>query len=246
MFIESINLILIIFLSTIQSIIGIGVLVLGTPILLLINVPMLDTINFLLPVSIITSLLNIFIFKIKKNFLFNIERFKNFLIICLPFVFIGLILLKFFHKFLNFDYLVSSIIIISLIFRNNISKFLNKMSKIVNYSILMCIGIIHGLSNSGGSLLSLILINLNKSKSETRSEITLFYLLLVLVQFTIFCILFGFNQDLVQLSRNTLYIILGVILGNILIKFTKEDLYRKIVYILAIIASMSLIFKNIF
>ena len=45
MFIESINLILVIFLSTIQSIIGIGVLVLGTPILLLINVPMLDTIN---------------------------------------------------------------------------------------------------------------------------------------------------------------------------------------------------------
>ena len=52
--------ILIIILSAFQTILGIGILVLGTPILLLMNFEMLEIMTVLLPLSILNSLLNIF------------------------------------------------------------------------------------------------------------------------------------------------------------------------------------------
>ena len=46
---------------------GVGVLVLGTPILLLLNYNMIEILSVLLPVSIMTSLGNFLYFKIKKK-----------------------------------------------------------------------------------------------------------------------------------------------------------------------------------
>ena len=64
MFTELVNFILIIFIVAVQSILGIGVLVLGTPILLLLDMSMIDIMNYLLPISIITSLFNLVIMTI--------------------------------------------------------------------------------------------------------------------------------------------------------------------------------------
>ena len=52
---------------SLQSIVGVGVLVLGTPILLLLNYNMIEILSVLLPVSIMTSLGNFLYFKIKKK-----------------------------------------------------------------------------------------------------------------------------------------------------------------------------------
>ena len=43
----------------------------------------------------------------------------------------------------------------------------------------MIIGLIHGLTNSGGTLLTIFLLSLNKNlKKDTRQDITFFYLFL--------------------------------------------------------------------
>jgi uncharacterized membrane protein YfcA len=102
---ELINPILVIFLVMVQSIAGVGVLVLGTPTLLLLNIPMIEIMNYLLPISIITSLLNILIVKLKRGSLdYDFDRLIHFFIVSIPFVFIGLIILKYLHEFINFDY----------------------------------------------------------------------------------------------------------------------------------------------
>ena len=106
MFSELVNFILIVILTTIQSIAGVGVLVVGTPTLLLMNLSMIEVINFLLPISILTSLLNIIIMKKQNDFFYNLERLKNFFKLCIPAVFIGLLLLKYLDKLINFDYVV--------------------------------------------------------------------------------------------------------------------------------------------
>ena len=93
MFSELINFILIVGLAAIQSIVGVGVLVVGTPTLLLLNLSMIEIMNFLLPISILTSLLNIIIIKKQNNFFYNFDRLKNFFKLCIPSVFIGLIIL---------------------------------------------------------------------------------------------------------------------------------------------------------
>ena len=59
---------LILLLIIFQSIIGVGILVLGTPILLLINFDIIDIIYILLPISILTSFINLIFIKKDYNF----------------------------------------------------------------------------------------------------------------------------------------------------------------------------------
>jgi uncharacterized protein len=243
---ELVNFFLVIILVMIQSVVGVGVLVLGTPTLLLLDVTLIEAMNYLLPISIITSLINLMIMKLKINtFNYDKDRLILFFIICVPFVFLGLIILKFFNELINFDYLVSIIIILTLIYKKKISLITKNLSYKLNKVILMIIGIIHGLTNSGGTLLSIILINLNKSKKESRSEITLIYFFLALIQFILFYLLFDHEQNIYEYHLIILYIFIGVILGNIFLKFTSEILFIRIIFTLALISSVSLILKNI-
>ena len=53
-------------LCFIQTVAGVGVLLLGTPIMLLNDFNIIDTINVLLPFSILTSLSNLLFFNNKK------------------------------------------------------------------------------------------------------------------------------------------------------------------------------------
>ena len=163
-------------LSTIQSIIGIGVLVLGTPILLIFEFTLHEILSILLPVSILTSLLNIII--IKKNYknFYNNTKFI-FHTYCLPSIIIGLWFLKYFSDLINFKLLVSLLILFSLLikfkFKSQVSKIKIKHIKIV-FSL---IGIIHGLTNSGGTLISLFISSLEKNfRDNARIIITFFYL----------------------------------------------------------------------
>ena len=109
----------------------------------------------------------------------------------------------------------------------------------------MIIGIIHGMTNSGGALLSILLLNLNKSKKDSRSEITIFYFFLALVQFILFYFLFGLSQDIYKYHLVIVYIIIGSILGNVLLNFTQESFFRRLIFFLAFVSSLSLILKNI-
>lgn len=245
MFSELINFILIVSLTAIQSIVGVGVLVIGTPTLLLMDISIIEIMNYLLPISIFTSLLNLIIIKKQNIFFYNFDRLKIFFKVCVPSIFLGLIILKYLDKLINFDYVVSFIIILTLVLRERISKIFKKISKRTNKIILVIIGIIHGITNSGGSLLSIMIINLNKSKKKSRSEITLFYFILALLQFFLFYLIFGLKQNINQFYIIILYIIIGVVLGNVLLKFTKQGLYQNLVYILALISSSTLILKNI-
>ena len=246
MLIELINPILVIFLVMVQSIAGVGVLVLGTPALLLLNISIIEIMNYLLPISIITSLINILIIKFKTgSFDYDFDRLTHFFIVCIPFVFIGLIILKFLYKFINFDYFVSIMILFTLIFRHKISKLLEKLSLRINKIILMIIGIAHGLTNSGGTLLSIFLINLNKSKKKSRSEITLFYFFLASIQFALFYLIFGLTKNLYKFDMLIICIFIGITLGNILLEFTSESYFRKLIFFLAFISSLSLLLRNI-
>lgn len=59
-------------LTLIQSIVGVGVLLLGTPLLLFFNYEIIEIMITLLPISIITSLASIFSSTLKKSYYRNI------------------------------------------------------------------------------------------------------------------------------------------------------------------------------
>jgi uncharacterized membrane protein YfcA len=231
-------------LIILQSVSGVGILMIGTPLLLFFNFQITEVLLFLLPISIITSLLNIFIFKLeKKTIIKDIKEVKSlFFKICLPSIFLGLLFLHLFKDEINFKLIVSIVIILTLIVSNYVKNFEN-LNKSIKILILSLIGMIHGLTNSGGSLLSIFILSLSKTKNQTRYNITYYYFYLALFQFTMFIILF---QN--QIYFDYWYYVLlavpsGVFLANIIIKYISEIFFRKIINILAFLAALMLLFN---
>tara|TARA_B100000902_G_C27309959_1_gene917793 strand:+ start:1301 stop:2047 length:747 start_codon:yes stop_codon:yes gene_type:complete len=243
--IEALYIVIFFLIITIQTIIGVGVLVLGTPIMLLLNHTLPEIIQILLPISILTSLINIFYFNVsnKKNkFKISKETIKFFFCLCIPSIFIGTIILKNFYEFINFKIFVSFIIFLSLLIKlfskDNILVFSNFKKKI----FLTTIGLIHGLTNSGGSLLSIFFLALNgNSKSETRYDTTFFYLFLAFFQFIIFMLFFEINFSIKLILNYIGIICIGVIFGNIIERKIGKKVFSLLVDLLALLAGIFLI-----
>ncbi len=170
----------------IQSVFGVGLLLLGTPTFLLIGYEFFQVLNILLPYSIVISFLQIFINK-EKSFEFS----KKILIHSIPFLILGLIIVKFVHSKINFVFLVS-IILIFFSFINIINLKKKKLRiKNINFS-LKFLGLFHGLTNLGGSLLTLISTNVSNDKNIIRNNISSGYFIFALFQ--LFLVNFFFEK----------------------------------------------------
>ena len=126
----------------------------------------------------------------------------------IPFLILSLGLLIFFHKKLKFILLISLIIIlfsfINIFFAKKSINFFK--SFFFNKIVFAIIGIIHGFTNLGGSLLSLTSININSSKSQIRSSIAYGYFIMSIIQ--ILTINF-FAEGFIDISKYYLLLILS-------------------------------------
>jgi uncharacterized protein len=230
-----------------QSIAGVGILVIGTPSMLLMDFNMIEILNVLLPISIITSFLNLIIIRVlhNKNKIYIDKKFNFlFFIICVPSIFIGLMILRNFENLIKFEYLVSSVILFSVIITNLKAQII-KISEKFKISYLFITGTIHGITNSGGSLLSL-LISSQQNKENSRYNITFFYFFLASFQYLIFINIFEidfFNFDLFKLC---LILFVGIILGNIISKFLNKNYFRLLINVLSLVSCFFLIIKSSF
>ena len=225
---------LLFFLIILQSIAGVGLLVIGTPMLLIYNISFIEILSILLPISILTSFFNLIFLKLnKKKLNIKIDQKMNFLFftVCLPFIFLGLYLIKNFNEFINFKYLVSFVIFFSLIIMNQ-KKILIKMNNNFRILFLSFIGLIHGISNTGGSLLSLFLTS-NYNKNQSRYNITYFYFFLALFQFFIFLLLFNIEIKYINLLYISAILPIGIIIGNFLTKYIDDINFKVIINFLS-------------
>lgn len=224
-----------------QSIVGIGVLVLGTPFLLILGFSIIEVLFILLPISILTSFLNLVIMNSSNNNLnkSTYKELKKFFIVCIPSIFIGLIILKLFGNYINFEFLVALVIIFSIILVN----FKDKIKFKINFfriSILSFVGIIHGLTNSGGTLMSLAL-SINKDKNYARLNTSFFYLVLATFQYFLTTIIF-FNEFIFPKNFElAIAIIIGIFLGNVINYYIESKVYKIIVNLLATLSAFILI-----
>ena len=225
-----------------QSIIGVGVLVLGTPFLLILNFNIIEIFFILLPISIITSLTNLLIinFSNKKLHKSSYKEFKKFFIICIPSIFIGLLILKFFENFINFKLFVCLVIVFSIILVILKDRIKYKIN-FFRISILSGVGIIHGLTNSGGTLMSLAL-SANNKKDYARFNTTFFYLILAIFQYILTNIVFFENFIYPSDTKLIWALTLGIILGNLTNHYLKSTVfYRMIVNFLALLSALVLL-----
>ncbi len=227
-----------------QSSIGVGILVLGTPFLLILNYNIVEVFFILLPISILTSLINIIIIKIQKKSEKNTisKDLTKFFLICVPSIIVGLIILKLFQSYINFNILVSTVIILSIFLVTLETKIKFKIN-FFRKSILIIVGIIHGLTNSGGTLMSLALSTNNK-KNYARYYITFFYFVLASFQYFITFIIFK-NNFIFPNNYNLIWLIpTGILIGNFLNFFVSDKIYKLSINILAIITSIILLINS--
>ena len=151
-------LIIIVILAFIQSIFGVGLLVFGTPILLILNYDFFSILGILLPSSLIISLLQI------NNILNVVKEEKKSFITAIIGISFGLL----FNKLIINNYSLIILIFI-LTMTASILKTLPKYKVfqfkfLINYKNMFHLvnGVVHGVTNMGGILLP-IFSNLKKS-----------------------------------------------------------------------------------
>ena len=240
--IEITELVVITLLITVQSIFGVGLLLFGTPTFILLGYNFPETLCLLLPISLLISIFQFTVSKVK-----NIKFINDFNLFCLPFLIFALYYIL--KTYQNIDFkLYTSIIII---FFSTLSLLKNKFN--INYKInhttkrfiLMTIGIIHGLTNLGGSLLAIFSTSISENKKElSRYFISYGYLIMSLVQI-IFLFFFGENY----FELNKLYYLLIVLIiyfpaQKFFINFDNKK-YSKIINTLALIYGLGIFINTV-
>lgn len=233
------------FLIILQSIAGVGILLIGTPLLLIFKLDIISILSILLPISILTSSTNLIYFKFNKEKLdlkLDKDTTKKFFTICVPSIFIGLFFLKQFKDLINFNYLVSFVIFSSILLVNS-KKFFNEINNKIRIFFLFIIGLIHGLSNSGGSLLSLFLLYF-KNKNQSRFNITFFYFFLASFQYLMFLLIFNQKIYFQNIFLIPILILAGTFIGNYLSTFVREKIYKNLINILCFFTCVILLILN--
>jgi len=164
--------------SVIQSVVGVGILLFGTPTLLLMGYSYHETLYLILPSSILISLLQTI------NSYKLLDHTKCVYIYALPMVVIGLILITFVQNDAAIHYIVGSMLLMIGLVRSVsfIKQYLKKflMKNKASYHIIM--GLIHGVSNMGGGMLVVLMSSLHEKRNVILANIAYVYLLFGIIQ----------------------------------------------------------------
>ena len=133
--------------TVIQSLFGVGILLFGTPLLLLLGYDFSYTLSVLLPISIAINMLQV----VKHYTYIDLRLYKNVLLYSIPFIILFLFIIT------SIQINIALIIGIFLIFvaAKSISPRIEQsLTAIIQYEkiYLVLMGIVHGITNLGGSL----------------------------------------------------------------------------------------------
>lgn len=252
------TLIVIIVTATIQSVFGVGVLLFGTPLLLLEYEQLTLVLPIVLPISISINL-----FQVVKHYKhIDIGFYKKIFVYTIPFVILFLILVLFLEaKFKNLG--IGIVVGLFMLFVA-VKSYSKKIEQILltfakfekTYFIVM--GIIHGMTNLGGSLLTAIAHEKNYSKDVTRVTIGVSYGTFALFQIltlslTVISVkistIIGLKVSDMNISySNGIYLLAGVLVFLLTEKFLYTNIdnekYSKIFAIFLFVSGIVLILKS--
>ena len=168
-----------------QSIFGVGVLLWGTPALLLYGFSYIEVLTVLLPISLAISIFQ----TITHRDLLKYSDLRKYVFLCLPGLLFGLLAVIFSSKAPIL--LVTIALFLAGILRfKKFEKIRGKISKNKDF-LLPVIGLIHGFSNLGGSLLIVWASLSAATKLEVRTLVSLIYSLLALSQILVISLTIG-------------------------------------------------------
>ena len=189
----------------IQSFFGAGMLLLGTPLLLLLGYEFVDILLVLLPISLAINL-----FQLAQYYQqVNLQFYRKILLLTLPPIAIFLFLVT--HFDINLSLFIG-IFLLLIALKDYSVPIANVINKIMHYETgyFLLVGIIHGLSNLGGSLLTALVYQKNYPKEVARVTIAACYATFAVVQLLTLW-LFKVANNAITFSETSVYLVIGVL-----------------------------------
>lgn len=229
--------------ATIQSLFGVGVLLFGTPILLVLGYNFVTALTILLPISLTINLL-----QVSKDYRHIREPFyRQVLILSIPGVVLCLLLVTTFK--LNLGSIVGLFLIIAAL-RSVYAPFNRLIESLVRYerTYFIVMGIVHGLTNLGGSLLTALIHSKQYDKDQTRATTAVAYGTFALFQLLTLGLSLG--PSAIATSTTAVYMAVGVsmFLATELLLYSKlsTERYRTTFAAFLFLSGTALIFKSLF
>ncbi len=166
--------------AVVQSVFGVGLLVFGTPTLLLLGLSFEATLAYLLPSSIVISAFQL----VGSGGLQLDSMRRQFLAFTAPLVLLGTALILTVGTALDIRLIVGAMLIISGAIRllGPARAFVGRLARRHLPGFLALLGVIHGLSNLGGGVLTVIVSSVYEAKDDVRRQIAFAYGLMASIQ----------------------------------------------------------------
>lgn len=204
--------------SIVQSIFGAGVLLFGTPLLLLFGYDFVDVLIVVLPISIAIDLLQI----AKHHAHIDVSFYRNVLLLTLPPIAVFLFLVT--QARINIGLVIGAFLLL-IALKEISAPVARAIDRLMTYekAYFVLMGVIHGLSNLGGSLLTAIVHHKDYDKDVARVTVAASYGTFAVVQLLTLW-LFRRQQIDVPFADNAIYLVVGALIFVL----TDEMLYAQI------------------
>jgi len=177
-------------LSFVQSVFGVGLLIFGTPTLLLYGYSYEDTLQLLLPSSLVISTIQVYL---SKEHLHDV---KNTIAMVVPTLVLGLMLILYLENSIDIKRVVGGFLIIVWLIRSS-NLLRGMLLTLINrhkYIYISVMGFIHGVSNMGGGLLTNLMLSLHQNKNQVRVNIAMVYMIFASSQLIVLFMVSRFDQ----------------------------------------------------
>jgi len=229
--------------SIVQSLFGVGLLVFGTPTLLLLGYPFEETIAALLPSSLVISLMQTLHGKDRLGALR-----RSLVLYATPFIVAGLALVLSKVLVVDIKFLVGVLLVFTAItrFNENVQRALAGILKNHTKLYLMFTGFVHGLSNMGGGLLTMLATTLYNDKETTRANIAYGYLVFALSQILVLSVLHPKAFGLHCLILAAIAFLAYRTVGNLIYVKSSQRVYQQLITMFIFAYGIVLIGQKIF
>jgi uncharacterized protein len=212
--------------AAIQSLFGAGVLLMGTPIMLLLGYDFVDILIVLLPISLALNVMKI----TKYHAHIDLLLLRRVMLLSLPPIAVFLFIVT--HVRINIGLIIGPFLLF--IAFKSISATVEKiLDRLMRYEklYLLTVGMVHGTSNLGGSLLTALIHHKHYPKDVARVTIAACYCSFAVVQLlTLF--FFSRNQIDMPIIGNMIYVLVATVIFELIdVTFfsrIQQDRYRHI------------------